>query len=503
MQIELYKFSKRINSTKRPVAGSGFTTQCTIKQNAPYVGKFGSSSDTTVCYPVLFLTGVDNPNAYNYVKAFGDRYYFIRDIQVDLDGAATLHCEIDVLATRKTEILASTQFVLYSASNYDLQIDDARQTFINDLAQESTDADLAWDMNYNDPHFLVSAISTGRPLPAVYYMEGSEFADLATWLVDPNNLTFLDEIRNFVFDPASSILSIKMTALDTSIISEPVQVTLGQIGLPIQCKLVNYGSVRYARHHLDRLGPGTKLDYTYGPMCSQYFIELPYCGIFELPADEIYMYAKDDGDLTLSVDYYISAATGYIIGFVYLGTSTRKIFTFSGSCYADLPWGSQGDVNIASLKAIANATVGTITFGATGYAAMSVGTALTGTGEIKSNVNATIGASQSVGGIANELTSGIGTTAGITHRSPGGSLNGFMGGQPGYFENIKFIRKYRQPVGSVTEKRTLLGMPCNKALPLSSLSGFCQCKNPSIVIDDLKEIAELINRYLSGGFFIE
>lgn len=503
MQIELYKFSKRINSTKRPVAGSGFTTQCTIKQNAPYVGKFGSSSDTTVCYPVLFLTGVDNPNAYNYVKAFGDRYYFIRDIQVDLDGAATLHCEIDVLATRKTEILASTQFVLYSASNYDLQIDDARHTFLNDLAQESTTVPLAWTLNQNDPYFIVSGISSGRPMPAVYYMDSVEIADLVTWLTDPANLTFLDELRNFVFDPASAILSIRMTSLDTGIAAQSVQVTLGQIGTTATGKLLHYGDVRYQRHHVPTLGTGGRLDYTYGPACSQYFIELPFCGIFELPADEIYMYAKDDGDLTLSVDYYISAVTGDIVGFVYLGSGTRKILSFSGSCYAEVPWGAQGDVNIASLKAMANATIGAVTFGATGYSSMPVSTFFTGQGIKSSYVLGRVGAEQSVGNIANEFTSGIGATAGITHRSQAGSLNGYMGGQPNYFQDIKFIRKYRQPIGSLTEERILLGMPCNRALQLSSLNGFCQCKNPSIVIDDLKIIAELINRYLSGGFFIE
>jgi len=496
MEIELFKFAKRINSTKRPSTGSGFTTQCTIKQNAPYVGTFGSSSDTTVCFPVLFLTNVNDPNQYNYCRTFGNRYYFIKDVQVDINGAATLHCEIDVLATRKEEILASTQYVLYSSSNYNLQITDSRQAVINGLAVQSVTEPLGWDILLDDALYIVTGISEDRPLPVSYLLDTVNSAELAKWISDPANLQFQDELRQFLFSPADAITSIKMTRLDLAPVAQDVQVTLGHIGTTARGKLLHYGRIYYHRHHISLTNSLiNKLDYTYGKNYSTYSIELPYCGVYQLPADEIYNYGKDDGQIELSVDYHISATTGEIVGFVFLGTSTRKILEFSGNCMADIPWGSQKSIDAGATIALATAALGMIT-----GTVVATGAATAGINEIATTGIVT--ASANSGMAVNSAISGIEKGAPQIH-STAGNLSGYMGAIDGYFDKIKFIRNYRQPVENIEAKKNILGLPCNKVLPLSSLSGFCQCKSPSIEINDLKMIAELINSYLSGGFFIE
>lgn len=509
MQIELYKFSKRINSTKRPTAGSGLITQCTIKQNAPYVGTFGSSSDTTVCYPVLFLQGVSDPNAYNYCKTFDNRYYFIRDIQVDINGAATLHCEIDVLATRREEILASRQFVTYSASDYDTQINDNRQTFFQVSQSQSNTELLPWTY---DPHLIVTAISAGRPLPSIYWIDSANAATLATWFTDPNNLTFWDEMRQYLLAPIDAISSVQICMVDIMYAAQDVNIILGNTPITgANGKLVNYETVIHEDPiHVD-LGLGlNRLDYTYSGQCSRYLIEIPFCGIYELPADALYNFGKDDGNIAVEVRYNVAVATGDITGFVLLDGTTRKILTFNGNCYSSVPWGQNGNIDISALKGMGSAITGAISLGASA----SLGVPVQGAGQLGNimrtgpNPNAVEGRASAygrvdmnVGSAANSFMSGF--MEARPEVSLGGSTTGISGYVPLYFDRIKLRREYRVPINGLGNYREVLGLPCNKYRQLSGLSGFCQCKSPSIVIDDLKVIAELINGYLSSGFFIE
>jgi len=509
MQIELYKFSKRINSTKRPTAGSGLITQCTIKQNAPYVGTFGSSSDTTVCYPVLFLQGVKDPNAYNYCKTFDNRYYFIRDIQIDIDGAATLHCEIDVLATRREEILASRQFVTYSSSDYDMQINDNRQTFYQVAQSQSNTAMLPWA---EDPHLIVTAISAGRPLPSIYWIDGANAARLATWFTDPSNLQFWDEMRLYLLAPIDAISSVQICMVDIMYASQDVNIILGNTPITgANGKLVHYETVIHEDPiHVD-LGLGiNKLDYTYSGQCSRYIIEIPFCGIYELPADAIYAFGKDDGDISVSVRYNVAVATGDITGFVFLGDSTRKILSFNGNCYSTVPWGQNGDIDISALKGIGSAVASSISLGAsaslgvnTAGAAALGNTIMRGpkASDVTGHGNAWGRFDMNVGSTVNTMMSGF--MEARPEVSLGGSTTGISGYVPLYFDRIKLRREYRVPINGLGNYRDVLGLPCNKYRQLAGLSGFCQCKSPSIVIDDLKVIAELINGYLSSGFFIE
>ena len=111
--VNFYNFSKRENSTKRP-AGNGNQFSCNIKM------------PSGVLNPVIELSTTTNMTQYNYCKIahFQDRYYFVSDWVSD-HGLWIAHLKVDVLATYKTDILASTQYVLRSASKSNLTIPDA------------------------------------------------------------------------------------------------------------------------------------------------------------------------------------------------------------------------------------------------------------------------------------------------------------------------------------------------------------------------------------------
>ena len=95
MQISLGTFAKRRNSTKQPTS---FTDVRTVNL------KEGTSEDR----PTFILAG--DLFGYNYV-IWGTKYYFIVDIVSLHNGLTEVSCILDVLATYKAEILASTQYV--------------------------------------------------------------------------------------------------------------------------------------------------------------------------------------------------------------------------------------------------------------------------------------------------------------------------------------------------------------------------------------------------------
>lgn len=112
--IKLYKFNKKSNSTKRPItAGDSFS--CNIK------------SVSSILNPVIDIvdkTGQNKIPMYNYayISEF-KRYYFITDITYDI-GIWTISLSVDVLASFKSDILDSEQYVLRSSNLYDPDIID-------------------------------------------------------------------------------------------------------------------------------------------------------------------------------------------------------------------------------------------------------------------------------------------------------------------------------------------------------------------------------------------
>lgn len=110
MQLKAWKnFSKKTNSTKIPTA-------------SPDVIDIVIKEDSNLLEPIFILkTG---SLSYNYVQWEG-RYYYVTDITLSLNQWYELHCKVDVLASWKSNILASTQYVLRSASRKNGEISDS------------------------------------------------------------------------------------------------------------------------------------------------------------------------------------------------------------------------------------------------------------------------------------------------------------------------------------------------------------------------------------------
>lgn len=112
MVIKLFKFGKRQNSTAQPVeSGSSLTPSLTIS-NAKI--NDGDSSLTNPAIRLQERAMVDQVDLtqYNYVKIpLWNRYYHIDNWQFNGDGTWTAFCNVDVLASWKTNILSSGGYV--------------------------------------------------------------------------------------------------------------------------------------------------------------------------------------------------------------------------------------------------------------------------------------------------------------------------------------------------------------------------------------------------------
>lgn len=123
--ITFYKLQKKPNSTLLP-SGAGFDLSCDIIDNNNII-----SPRIRVKAPANFLTKEYN---YVYIPDF-NRYYFVVDIIWEL-GTWVYSLNIDVLATYKTQIGASSQYVRRCSNTFDGTITDTLYPIKNAYVQE-------------------------------------------------------------------------------------------------------------------------------------------------------------------------------------------------------------------------------------------------------------------------------------------------------------------------------------------------------------------------------
>ena len=129
MQITIFSgFSKEHNSTKQPTGGT--VVNCYLKDN------------TSLIRPVFVL---DSGNfSVNYVQ-WGDRYYFVDDVVSIRNRTVELHCSVDALASWKTQIGISSQYVVRSSSAYDEYIVDSMYPADVRTSIQTVEVDLGLD----------------------------------------------------------------------------------------------------------------------------------------------------------------------------------------------------------------------------------------------------------------------------------------------------------------------------------------------------------------------
>ena len=149
ISVKFYSLSKKLNSTKQPSGAALAELTCVLKDG------------TGIISPVIEVNISSNPATWNYcyISDFS-RYYFVSEWTY-FRGVWTASLSVDVLASFKTQIGGSTQYVTRSEKKYDPLLCDTRYaTKTNQRVIEGTFGSSTIYSDFTSGNYVVSVINS-------------------------------------------------------------------------------------------------------------------------------------------------------------------------------------------------------------------------------------------------------------------------------------------------------------------------------------------------------
>ena len=434
MQIEIFNFSKDKKSTKVP-DGSGTIHDIVLKDN------------TSVIEPTFILSMSVTPT-FNYVR-FLFSYYFVEDVTLQHKDIYEVKCRLDILGTYRNDILSSSQFVLRSASDYNIFLNDEEmQPATNQLVEQYVTTTNFFDGSTYILRVLGKANLSSVDTIPTYILDEIDMANLLNHFFDPlgqiisDTNHIVDALRMLVCSPFNNIVSIHW--IPHNIVggaAETINIGIIQTGVTAQ-HLTSYGARDHGLLHIPTpyYNDFRDFDENY----TQFNIILPALGIVRAnPAD---VYAGIG--LSMLMDYL----TGDVIYYLYNSQTNAPLAKYKVNVKADIQFG------------------GRIGAGSTGSA--NVISESKGFGLLH---DAFIGNYSSFGNISSRMD--INT-----------------------FNEIRIIRRIMHSSEYGTSR---VGRPLREMRTLSNLSGYCQCEDAKLDTSAYGEVKQELLDYMNNGFIIE
>lgn len=486
-------FSKRRNSTKQPVS---LSDQRTVRLK----------ETTSVDHPTFILTG--DQFAYNYAQ-WGSRYYFIEDIRSAHNGLTEVDCVLDVLATYKTEILASTQYVCYSSQAGNAWLADTRIPVLKSTTVSKAGASMSGLFNSNGFYVLSVVGKSGCETLCVNKSTLTALiADIQTWQDNAIN----DIVNGIPSPPSGSVspedaidaLADFMASLQkASIEGDFVGNAYAQapscirscIWVPFLLSSFSGGSKTIWLGNFETQEAGFELNGT--PTTGTVSVSIPwhfsdwrrgYC-------EDVYLYLPLVGMVGLSSDSLTHAssitvkysATGTDGTVCYQVISGNEIIgSYGGQCSANYPIGINQQASAGEI-----------------VTSVAQGASKTVNAAINSSISP-LSAAGSVAGVAIEGTVAaynVADTMMSTHMSCIGGIGGGAG--VGLDLDITCYTVAHDTIITPADMKDTMGLPTMKPLQLSSLTGFCQCANAHVEAPAMASELDAIDIMLNSGFYIE
>lgn len=472
--VQLYTFSKRDNSTKRP-SGDGQVYSCVMKHGCGVL-----NPQITLD---LGITG--NPSGYNYARipAF-DRYYFIEEWYFE-DALWTASLKVDVLATYKSDIGSSNLYVLRAAGESDGRIPDllypARTGAI--LTRRYDDNPLMSGISY-----IVGVVSKNgnKGSNAFYLMTGSDLQTMCANLMDAD--TIISEDYNFNDDFSKGL---QLSLVD------PLQYIKTCIAIPLSPSRISSGghgigsSERIYACNFDTGVSGNKL------------VNEPYTTLsFELPVVK-------HPDTNSRGNYVNSSPFTYItivmppFGCIDIDTTITSGLDESETPTVDL------DLHIDLI---------------TGKGVLVVSCR----GQILNRIESQIGVPISLSSVTRDYvgaaTSALGAVGGAVGGFASGGVGGaFLGAASGIGNAVESLIPRAQTIGTtggfgsmvgdiyinhqffrpVADDNIHNGRPLCKMKTINTLSGYMLIQDGDVTINGTSTEDKQIRDYLEGGFYYE
>lgn len=445
-EIVLYHFSKRKNSTKRPI-GQGAEVPCLLK------------TATTFQSPTFILQKPMNDTLkFNYCK-WADHYYFIDSTTSINAGQTEITCTEDVLATYKNEIGNYTCFIERSGKQSTLA-NDSMYIPTNDWVTQSTivGQPINTFVNGYAPNYLLRTVSVEGV--NTYYIKRDQLKELCSFMYTYGSIPDVMEtaLTRLLFNPFQYILDLKwlpfrvdkfINILDT--------VKLGYWDTNANAYLINDASCTFSYD----LSLGNPLyadtDFRfYNTAFSKYSVKLPFVGVIPINPTKTHK-----GQLKAT--YNFDAVSGMADVWVTSGSDEYAHF----QCQLAVP------VQIG----YATANIGQLT-----TSLIDVGTSLASGNPIGAITN-TLGAFQSVTSPEPNMVGTVGNIGSILNNMEGNS--------------ICYACTSIDPDGASE------GFADGNIRSISGLTGFVKCRNASIEISGFTGDQEAVNNYLNSGFYYE
>lgn len=459
-------FSKPNNSTKQPTAtGTAYTVY--LKDNV------------SVLAPVFRIDGIDLTVTY---CQWNNRYYFVRDIVLSNNNIYEVHCEIDVMATWKSAIGSSSQYVLRSASQSDGNVVDLFYPSKKDPTVIKTDASYShagWAGSLTSGWYVVGIIggssSDGASQGVVQYyvFTSSEFNSFTQTVFTQANWTDMTDADRYSFNPIQYIASVKWFPMEPPMqISSISSVKMGWESIACSCHRLSLGTNLEANTFTVSKHPqaASRGNYLNSAPFSEYFVHFSPYGDFALDPDVMAEIT------TLNASHKIDFITGRGTLILWASLSGTNTYEFA-----------RRDVQLGvtiQISQIAADRIGAAS-GVVGTVGGVIGNLLSG-----NVIGAITGAFSGIGSAYQSIQPHV-----ASHGS-NDSLSGVMGSYVGWTLYHKFYEV-------VAEDNTTCGRPLCQQKTISTLSGFVMCANTEISIAGLPSERDQIVQYMNSGFFYE
>lgn len=472
------------------------------RRNSTLQGNFTHSYDCTLKAP----TSLDRPTFlvsaatmdYNAAK-WDNRYYFIDDVVSVRNGQWEVSCVLDVLATYKADILASTQYVCYSSYKSSNWLPDTRIPVLRSTEYAETEGA---DTGLFGSGFYVltvvgktGTVTYGVPLITIQKI----IEDIQDW-VDDDVTAILggsytwgsteDAIKSLaeIMTKTGCIGNAYQNApqMIRSCVWVPLSLSMFETGSAEAIYLGNYAT-GYAANRI-RTNPSVitttinipwKFTDWRRSVCETVYVQLPYAGLIELGSDSLASESSIKVQTSVcavdgTISYRLSTGSGKTIGF------------YAGSCSAPYAIGinqrtGAGEVIQTAIAGISKtvATATDVTLNPMSIVGATAGAALEGVNAAYQTANAALS----------------------THPSCVGSMGGAAGA--GLTQKASVIVMSHDTVATPASMAPTMGYPTMQTMSLSTLTGFCQCANAHIAAAAQVQELDAIDAYLNSGFFIE
>lgn len=487
ISVYLLTVTKRHNSTLQP--------STTGQTPVDVVLKTPTSEDAP-----SFLLSWSGAFSHNYL-IWGSGYYWIDNVTWVRNDQVEISCSLDVLATYKSYITGSSQYVAYSAVSGNTatqQIPDKRLAVYSQMVTTGPEQDLTIFDKDREGYYVLSCL--GENGCELYMLDKSQLLNLLSSIQTENvanrntimaGKTFeasgSDDIEmSGAFQDLADVL-LQSDLLGNSFSNAPSCIrsciwvpfdkSIGGTNSNYNIYLGNYRTTVWAPRinepivH-DWLSLGVSHYYPQYDWrrveLEEWAMYLPLVGLVSLPSDRM----ANESALKLT---WSASLTDGTIAYEIAGTGDRIIGTYGGSCCSNYPLGINQQASAGQ--------IGTTAFG--GFSKV-------------------IGAITKPTEMFKEILVTGWELANQSHNTTPTIIGGIGGGAGSWLNlNVQLISMYFDTVENPANVAGTIGMPTQKVMTLSSISGYCECVNAHVAAPAHGDQLDKIDMYLNSGFFIE